>query len=266
MFIDTHCHLDDPSLSGRLPEVIGNARLARVNRFVVPGVAPAEWGKIATLASGGDGIYSAFGVHPMHAAAYGEEVLQELARHAGGAVAIGEIGLDYMLAEVPRELQMKAFQGQLQLAAEMELPVLIHCRKAFQDLLRIMREERADKVGGIMHAFSGSIETARECISLGFAISVAGPVTYQNAVRPLELVRNIPLEHLVLETDAPDMPPEPFRGTVNEPAYLVETAKTVAGIKGITMDELADITTANAERIFHFQDALKKMERGSNLI
>ncbi len=249
MFIDTHCHLDDPSLCERLPEVLATARSAGIDRFVVPGVAPDSWEKIAALASGAEGtIFPAFGLHPMHAVIYGEEVLAKLARHAEKAVAIGEIGLDYMLGEVPREAQLRAFQGQLQLAVEMHLPVLIHCRRAFQDLLRIMREEHVERVGGIMHAFSGSLETARECIGLGFAISLAGPVTYRNAVKPLELAAGIPLDHLVLETDAPDMPPEPFRGMPNEPAFLLETAKKVAGIREIDLDELAAITTRNAER------------------
>ena len=251
MYIDTHCHLDDPILFDRLPEVIGNARLAGVERFIVPGVGPDGWGKIAALADAREGIFPAFGLHPMHADLYGEAVIADLARYAEKAVAIGEIGLDYTLPEIPRELQQRAFRGQLQLAVDMGLPLLIHCRRAFQDLLRIMREERAEKVGGIMHAFSGSLETARECIGLGFAISVAGPVTYRNAVRPLELVRSIPLGHLVLETDAPDMTPEPFRGTHNEPAYLVETAEKVAEIKGISIEELAAVTTRNAERLLH---------------
>lgn len=249
MFIDTHCHLDDPAIFDRLTEVIGNARLAGIDRFVVPGVGPEGWGEIAALADVTKGIYSAFGLHPMHASLYHDGVLAELARYGEGAVALGEIGLDYLLPEVPRQVQLSAFRGQLRLAVEMGLPVLIHCRRAFQDLFRIMREERADAVGGIMHAFSGSIETARECISLGFAVSIAGPVTYRNAVRPLELVSRISLEHLVLETDSPDMTPEPFRGNVNEPAYLLETAKKVAQIKGVTLEEVAEITTRNAERL-----------------
>jgi TatD DNase family protein len=253
MFIDTHCHLDDPALFDRLPYVIGNARRAGVDRFVVPGVGPDGWGKIAALADAREAIFPAFGLHPMHADLYGEAVMTNLARYAMEAVAIGEIGLDYLLPEVPRKLQLTAFRGQLQLAVNMGLPLLIHCRRAFQDLLRIMREEHAEKVGGIMHAFSGSPETARECIRLGFAISVAGPVTYLNAVRPLDLVRSIPLEHLVLETDAPDMPPEPYRGKANEPAYLVETARKVAEIKAVGLTELAEATNRNAERIIRLQ-------------
>ena len=254
MFTDTHCHLDDPVLFIRLSEVVRNARLAGVNRFVIPGVRPDGWGKIATLAEGKEGIFPAFGIHPMHADLYGEEILAKLAGHAVRAAAIGEIGLDFMLPDIPRELQIQAFRGQLRLAVRMGVPLLIHCRRAFQELLRIMREEQADKVGGVMHAFSGSLETARDCIALGFAISVAGPATYRNAVRPIELIRNIPLCHLVLETDSPDMTPEPFRGMANEPAFLVETAKKVAEIKSVDLAELAAVTTSNAERLLRIKN------------
>jgi TatD DNase family protein len=251
MFIDTHCHLDDPVLFVRLREVIENARLAGVNRFIVPGVTPHCWGMISALTESEPGIFPAYGLHPMHADLYHEGVAAELARYAEAAIGIGEIGLDYMLREIPRERQITAFRDQLRLAVEMGLPVLIHCRKAFRDLLLIMGEEHAERVGGIMHAFSGSAEVAGDLIRLGFAISVAGPVTYLNAVRPVELVRNIPLEHLVLETDAPDMTPEPFRGNANEPAYLQETAKKVAEIKGVSLEEVAAVTTRNAERMLH---------------
>jgi TatD DNase family protein len=165
-------------------------------------------------------------------------------------VAIGEIGLDYTLADVPREAQIAAFRSQLKLALKCGLPLIIHCRKAFQDLLSILMKENVQKVGGVMHAFSGSPETARACIKLGLFISVAGTVTYSSAVKPLAVVKSIPLAHLLLETDAPDMTPEPYRGRPNEPAFLVETARKVAEIKGVTMEEVAAVTTANAERLF----------------
>jgi len=253
MLIDTHCHLDDSCLFDRLPVIIGSARLAGIDRLVIPGVGQDGWGKITSIAATDRGIFPAFGLHPMHAGLYHEGVLTDLANYAKGSVAVGEIGLDYLLTEVPRDRQLLAFRAQMRLAVEMGLPVLIHCRRAFQDLLRILREEGAKKVGGIMHAFSGSVEVAWDCIRLGFAISVAGPVTYRNAVKPLELVRSIPLEHLVLETDAPDMTPEPFRGNPNEPAFLVETAKKVAKIKDVGLEELAAATTGNAERLLRLE-------------
>jgi len=135
------------------------------------------------------------------------------------------------------------------MAVERELPLLVHCRGGFADLLRIMREERVSRVGGIMHAFSGSTEIAHECIRLGFYISVCGTVTYRNAVRPLRVGREIPLDRLVLETDAPDLSPEPFRGRPNEPAFIVETARTLAELKGLSLELVAETTTANALNI-----------------
>jgi TatD DNase family protein len=254
MFIDTHCHLDAPPLSGRLPEVLAAAAAAGVARFIVPGVRPEGWPGIAALSREVKGIHAAFGLHPMHADLCTEELLAALERRlAGDAVAVGEVGLDYTCARVPREVQMTAFRGQLRLAVERGLPVLIHCRGAFRDLLAILREEHAEAVGGIMHAFSGSPEVARECTALGLSISVAGPVTYGNAVRPIEVVRQLPLERLLLETDAPDMAPEPYRGQDNEPAFLVEVARKVANIKRVSIAEVAAVTTANAERLFRLK-------------
>ncbi len=251
MLIDTHCHLDDPALLSRLPELLAAAAQAGVARFVVPGVGPVGWPAIAALARQAEGVSAAFGLHPMHAGLYAAGLLADLACKLPGAVAVGEIGLDYALPEVPREIQQEAFRGQVRLAVGQGLPVLIHCRRAFQDLLQILREEGVERVGGVMHAFSGSPEVAGECVRLGLYISVAGTVTYRNAVRPLEVVRSIPLEHLLLETDAPDMTPEPHRGMANEPAFLVETARKVAEIKGVTVEEVERVTTANAKRLFH---------------
>lgn len=251
MFIDTHCHLDDPSLRNRLGNVLAAAAAAGVERFVVPGVAPEGWDDIMALAAGDSRILAAPGIHPMHAERCGE-ALRRLTELCGEAVAIGEIGLDYTY-DVSRDAQQQAFRDQLRLAIRHGLPVLIHCRRAFQDLLRILREEGAGRVGGVMHAFSGSPEIAAECIGLGFLISIAGTVTYGNAVRPVEVVRRTPLDHLVLETDAPDMTPEPHRGRPNEPAFLPETARRVAEIKGVPLGEVAAVTTANVRRVFKLQ-------------
>jgi TatD DNase family protein len=250
MLVDTHCHLDDPSLSRRLPQVMEAARGAGVHHFVVPGVSPDGWPLIATLAGQIPEILPAFGLHPMHACVFNSALLDELAEFSAKSAAIGEIGLDYLLVDAPRETQITSFRRQLQLAVQMGLPVLVHCRHAFGDLLRILREERVGRVGGVMHAFSGSPETARECIALGLAIGVAGPITYRNAVRPLEVVRKIALEHLLLETDAPDLTPEPYRGRPNEPAFLLSIAEKVADIKGADLEEIAATTSANASKLF----------------
>jgi TatD DNase family protein len=144
---------------------------------------------------------------------------------------------------------------QLRLAAKRSLPLIIHCRRAFADLLRIIAEESPGRISGVMHAFSGSVETARACIGLGLQIGIAGAVTWSGAVKPVQLVREIPLENLLLETDAPDLTPEPQRGRSNEPAFLVSTAHTVSAIKGVSLQAVAQTTTRNAERIFHVKPA-----------
>jgi TatD DNase family protein len=185
----------------------------------------------------------------MRAGELDDTALAKLQDLAPKVVAIGEIGLDYGY-DISREVQQRAFRAQLRLAVRSRLPVLLHCRRAFRDLLVILREEEVARVGGVMHAFSGSPEIALECLELGLCIGVAGPVTYENAVRPVEVVRRIPLGHLLLETDAPDLTPVPYRGCPNEPAFLVETALKVAEIKDVPLEEVARTTTANAERVF----------------
>jgi len=250
MYVDSHCHLDHPSLASRLDDVLASARAAGVERFIVPGVSPEKWEGISRLAADTPGVFPAFGLHPMLAARYDEPLLEDLVRYAGKAVAIGEIGLDYVLSGVPREVQVKAFRGQLRLAVRMGFPVIIHCRKAFGDLIHILREEGVREVGGVMHAYSGSAEMAHQFIKENLLISLVGTVTYRNAVKSPLVAARIPLEFLLLETDSPDMAPEPHRGKVNEPAYLLETARTVAGIRAIGVEELAQVTTANAERLF----------------
>lgn len=252
-FIDTHCHLDCSPLVERLPEVLAAAGRVGVCRYIVPGIDAAGWERIAALAQDRAIIHAAFGLHPMHALNYGDETLIELERFTRQATAIGEIGLDYALQLIPREAQKESFRAQLRMAVRVGLPVMIHCRRAFGDLLTILREERVERVGGVMHAFSGSPEIAAECVRLGLMISVSGTVTYGNAVRPVEVARRVSLEHLVLETDAPDMTPDPYRGRPNEPAFLLETAKKVAVIKGVSLEEVAAVTTINAERIFNLK-------------
>jgi TatD DNase family protein len=250
MYIDTHCHLDHPSLLSRLDEVIASARAAGVDRYIVPGVAPENWEGIARLAAETPGVFPAFGLHPMLAARYDEQLLEDLARYASKAIAIGEIGLDYAFSGVSREEQAKAFRGQLRLAVRMGLPVIVHCRRAFQDLISILEEERVREVGGVMHAYSGSPEMAGFYIKEKLLISFAGSVTYRNAVKSPLVASRIPLDHLLLESDSPDMAPEPYRGKVNEPAFLLETARAVARVRGIDVEEVARATTANAERLF----------------
>jgi TatD DNase family protein len=246
--IDSHCHLDLEPLVSQLPALLQEADATGITSFVVPGVHPDGWHRIAELATGDSRIMPAFGIHPMHAALATEECMEQLARMAALGVAIGETGLDPAYT-VSLAVQETAFRRQLRLAEELNLPLLIHCRKAFQRTLTIMKEEQADKVGGIMHAFSGSLEMAREFIRLGFAISISGTVTWENAVRPRLLARELPLEQLVLETDAPDMTPHRYRGQSNRPAFIMETAVCVASARGIPLPTLTAATSAVTRRV-----------------
>ena len=246
--LDSHCHLDLEPLRSMLPTVLGEAVAAGVQGFVVPGVHPDGWSGISAIAAENPLIMPAYGIHPMHAETASDLVLDQLLELSAHGVAIGEIGLDPAYP-VPLKLQERAFRAQLRVAVTCGLPVLIHCRRVFQKVIEILREERAGQVGGIMHAFSGSVEMAREFIRLGFVISISGVVTWNNAVKPLRIARELPLEHLVLETDAPDMTPERYRNRFNRPAWIIETALRVAEARGIALEEVARITTDNARRI-----------------
>jgi len=247
--VDTHCHLDCEPLRSCLPRILASARQAGVIGYVVPGVHPADWGRMAALAREHKGIFTAFGIHPMHAGVANDTVLATLEEIAGTGVALGEIGLDPSYS-VALEQQERAFRGQLRLAVTLGLPVLIHCRHCFERTLTILREEKAGQVGGIMHAFSGSPEMAREFIRLGFSISLSGTVTWQGAVRPGKLAREVPLESLVLETDAPDMTPQNYRGQPNQPAWLREVLVAVAHIRGMLVTDVARATMNNVLHIF----------------
>jgi TatD DNase family protein len=246
--IDSHCHLDLEPLKSGLAQFLQEASVAGVQGFVVPGVHPGGWPGISAVAAENCRIFPAYGIHPMHAGAVNDQVLDQLLELATQGVAIGETGLDPSYTAT-LELQEIAFREQLRVAVNCGLPVLIHCRRAFQRVVKIMREEHADRVGGIMHAYSGSVEMAREFIQLGFAISISGTVTWHNAIKPLRVAQELPLEHLVLETDAPDMTPGRYRGVFNRPAWITETALRVAELRGISVEDVARITTDNTRRI-----------------
>ncbi len=246
--VDTHCHLDLEPLCSQLPALLDEARRAGVTGLVVPGVHPKGWEQLLRVAEQHAGVYPAFGIHPMHADTATDSTLSRLAEYATRGVAIGEIGLDSTCV-VQMDCQERAFRDQVRLAVSHKLPVLLHCRKAFQRTIRILEEEGACEMGGIMHAFSGSPEMAKEFIRLGFVISLCGTVTWQGATRPVRLARGIPLESIVLETDAPDLSPHPFRNQPNRPAWLVDVLAQVAAIRGVSAACLARTTRETSRRI-----------------
>ena len=246
--LDSHCHLDFEPLISDLPLILQEARDAGIGGFILPGVHPDGWQTMQKLASVFPQIAPAFGVHPMYAATADEQTLDRLSAIAADGIAIGEIGLDTSCT-VSLSIQETAFREQIRLAHKAGLPLLIHCRQAFLRTLQLLKEERADLLGGIMHSFSGSPEMAREFIRLGFAISLSGSVTWCNAVKPPRLVRELPLEHLVLESDAPDMAPQRYRSCINRPVWIKETALRVAEIKGIPLEEVVAATTATVQQV-----------------
>lgn len=247
MLIDTHCHLDLSPLVEQLDLLLDEARGAGITKWIVPAVHPDGWQAITALCCNNAALRPAYGIHPRHAAEVSEEHLHQLDRIAPAGVAIGEIGLDRTYDTRPD--QERLFRAQLRIARRHGLPVLIHCRQAIGRTLEILREEKFKDIGGIMHAFSGSLESAREFIRFGFAISLSGTLTRSNAVRPLQLAQTLPLSSLVLETDAPDLTPAGHRGLPNRPAWLLDTATTLADSRKVTLEEIAVLTSTTAQRV-----------------
>lgn len=245
--IDTHIHLDllaDPA------EQLAEAATAGVGSWLVPGVTPEKWPEILSLAERFSGVYAAPGVHPEAAAACDGAALDRLRIHLAHprAIAIGEVGLDRQV-NTPWPDQEKTFVAMVQLACATGKPLLIHCRKGLDRVLELLRRERAQRVGGIFHAFSGSLETARILLDCGFLLGIGGALTWSSARRLPEVVRAVPAEALVLESDAPFMTPTPYRGQANRAAWLRLVAEQVATLRGWSLEETAQVTTANAQRI-----------------
>lgn len=252
MFIDTHVHLNADQYEEDLQQVIERALEAKVEKMVVVGFDRKTIERAMQLIEDYEFIYAVIGWHPVDAIDCTEEDLkwiEELASHPK-VVAIGETGLDYYWDKSPKDVQQELFRKQIHLAQKLKLPIVIHNREATGDVVKILREENAKTVGGIMHCFSGSVETARECIAMNFMISLGGPVTFKNAKTPKEVATEIPLEYLLIETDAPYLAPHPYRGKRNEPSYVPLVAEEIARLKGISVEEVAKATTENAIKFF----------------
>jgi TatD DNase family protein len=263
-YIDTHIHLDllaEPAL------LLQEAEQAGVGAWVVPGVAPEQWSEVMATTALHEHIYLAPGIHPQAAGNFQKAHLTELRQlltHER-AVAIGEVGLDRQL-DVPWQQQEELFLTMIRLAREMEKPLLIHARRSTERILALLQREGGDQVGGIFHAFSGSLETARKIMDLGFLIGVGGVATLQTARHLPEVIREVPAEALVLETDAPYLTPEPHRGQPNRPAYLELIARQVASLRDWTLAETAQRTTLNACRVLGLPlpDTLQKDKETSD--
>lgn len=252
MLIDTHAHLEMREFSDDRDDVIQRAREAGVEYIVTIGTTVESSRDAVMLADKYDFIYAAVGIHPhevkdiLHPA---YEILRHFAQHKK-VVAYGEVGLDYHYEHSPRTDQKRKFRDMLREARELGLPVIIHDRDAHEDTLQILSEEWSPELGGVMHCFSGDLEMANKVIEMGLSISVAGPITFPKAESLREVVRQIPIEHLLIETDSPYLAPQAVRGKRNEPAYVRHTAAAIAAIKGLSFDDVARITSFNAMQLF----------------
>lgn len=255
MFFDTHAHLDIAEFDDDRDELLGRLeKEGRVTMVVNPGVNIETSRNAVTLANRYPWIYAAVGYHPQETHAMKEEHLAELAELAKDpkVVAIGEIGLDYYHKETPKDVQEHWFREQIRLAIRLGLPFVIHDREAHGDVHRILLEERAfENTRVLMHCYSGSAETAKEYRKLGCYFSIAGPVTYGNNRKAAAVLAEIPFDRMVLETDAPFLTPEPYRGKrKNDPSLVELTARKVAEFKGVSLEDVAEHTMATAKHFF----------------
>ena len=251
MTIDSHAHLEMEEFDGDRDAVLGRAAAAGLTAIVTVGTTIPDCEKAVALARLHPQVYAAVGIHPhevkgIDAGTY--DLLRVLAQQEK-VVAIGEIGLDFFHDHSPRAVQLRRFAEQLDLALELNLPVIIHDREAHAETLRILQQKKG-RLRGVLHCFSGDAAMARECIALGFHLSVAGPVTYRKSEQLRAVAREIPAERLLIETDAPYLAPQPWRGKRHEPAYVVETARCLAGIRGVAVEELERQTEENTRRLF----------------
>ncbi len=247
MFIDTHCHLDAAEFGDQQTDIVRDAAAAGVSRLVIPSVERANFDTVRALCQRFPNCAPAYGIHPMYtdtAVPQDLDVLREfLSQHQ--PVAIGEIGLDFFIKHYDQTRQEHFFVEQLKLAREFNLPVLLHIRRAQDTILKHLRQIKVR--GGIAHAFNGSRQQADEFIKLGFKLGFGGAMTYPRATKLRELAATLPLESIVLETDAPDIAPDFLeRGLPNEPKYLPRIAQTLAELRGVSVEEVAEATTANA--------------------
>lgn len=250
--VDTHCHLDDPRYDEDRQDVLRRAWSNNVAFLVNASSDVVSARQAVALAERDDRIFAAVGVHPHEASTYdqkAEALIRELAR-SSRVVAIGEIGLDYYYDNSPREIQRIVFAKQMELACELDMPIVIHSRDATQDTLDILREFAPKGARGIMHCFSGSYETAKILLDLGYYLAFGGSITFKNANRLREVVQKVPLDRILLETDCPYLTPVPHRGKRNEPAFVRYVAEMVAQVKEVDIETIAHVTTENAKRAF----------------
>ncbi len=251
MLVDSHCHLDFPELAKNIDQLVDSMKCANVRAALCVGVSlPGAQGVLSLLRQYPN-LYGAVGVHPEEKEADepDEEVLEKLASHER-IVGIGETGLDYYWHKDKPEWQRERFRVHVRAARRCRKPLIVHMRDSADDTLRILREEGAEQPGGVMHCFTETLDVARQALDLGFYISFSGIVTFKNSLKIKEVAKKIPIERILVETDAPYLAPVPFRGKTNQPAYVRYVAEEIARLRGIGIDEVEQATTENFCRLF----------------
>lgn len=257
MIFDTHCHLNSKELYKDVEKHINEAKNAGIARFLVVGYDYESSLLAVSLAKKYEEVYAAIGYHPTDSIRASKEDFENTFKliNEPKVVAIGEIGLDYhwIKDQKERELQQELFIYQIQIANQHNLPIIIHCRDAIEDCLKIVRKNRVNK-GGVMHCYSGSLESAYDFIDAGYYISLGGPVTFTNARTPKEVAEDIPLDKLLVETDCPYLTPHPFRGQMNAPKYVVRVVEEIARLRNMSSEQIASITYKNANKLFGIKE------------
>jgi TatD DNase family protein len=257
--IDTHCHIDTAAFDPDRDAVLAHCRQLGVRRIVVPGIMAATWEKLLNICSAQPestpSLYPSLGLHPVYLAQHTSADIEALASYVEQhrPIAVGEIGLDFYLQELDRERQLSLFEAQLSVAADASLPVLMHVRKAHDEVLACLRKTPLS--GGICHAFNGSLQQAHQYLDLGFKLGFGGMLTYERSHKLHRLAKQLPLEAIVLETDAPDMTGASHHGERNSPEYLPEALQTLAELRNEKLQTVAEQTTANAEAVLNFSRA-----------
>ena len=251
MLVDSHCHINFPDLASNMDAVMQSMATNNVTHALCVSVNMREFPQVLAVAEAHDNIYASVGVHPDYEdeEPVSVEQLVRLAAHPR-VIAIGETGLDYFRLTGDLEWQRERFRTHIRAAILAGKPLIIHTREAAQDTIRIMQEEGARQIGGVMHCFTESLEVAEQAIALGFYISFSGIVTFKNATNLKHVAQHIPLECMLVETDSPYLAPVPFRGKTNQPAYVKYVAEEIARLRGITLDEVAQATTHNFFQLF----------------
>lgn len=262
--IDTHCHINFDAYDDDRDAVVQDAAAAGVTRIIIPSVDVQSTQDALQLSQQYEGIFATAGVHPNHTSDFDEAMQTALEQHAQQPkmVAIGEIGLDYHWDKSPKDTQMSAFRTQLALAAKLELPVIIHNREASHDVLSVLEEwvttlpDALKERPGVLHSFSAEAEYAERALAIGFYLGFTGPITFKKATDLHSVARSVPLDRILVETDGPFLTPHPYRGKRNKPEYIPYIVDRLASLKQISTDEMAQATTANAERLFNLPTVL----------